>query len=186
MIVFEKTNYKKRMYIVEKAFSVSLFVWVVAFLVIIADDIFHLSDFFHQGVDVVSLAAVVTYSLALVVSILAVWSQMGEWYDFSKVVKRGRIKSAKISYIGKTPDFSSEAEDLVDVWELDVIVEKDDISFVPLLNHAVLRGEVQRMDVVNPEIDIISKTIFLPYGYDLKNLSQERMDIESLREAVGK
>lgn len=152
----------------------------------VTNGVFHIGDLFgEQQANILTLAAVIISGLAAVVLFMMIVNRNASSINFAQAVKGGRVKEAKLSYFWKTPDFSRETDyniPMSEFWELDVAVENKN----HFIEHAVLRCKVQeKTDISDPEIDIISKTIRVPYCYYVKSLSQEKIDIESLREAVG-
>ncbi len=151
----------------------------------VTNGVFHIGDLFgEQQANILTLAAVIISGLAAVVLFMMIVNRDAS-INFAQAVKGGRVKEAKLSYLGKTPDFSRETDyniPMSDFWELDVAVENKN----HFIEHAVIRCKVQeKTDISGSEIDIGSKIISVPYGYKIENLSKEDINIESLREAVG-
>lgn len=176
-------NHMRKRKIIMRCLLLAMVIPYVFFIII--DGIFNISDLFGEQPNIVFLAACVISGLAAMIWIMMLGNR-DAWFNFAQTVKEGRIKGTKLSYLGTNSDVSKKTDyniPMSEFWELDVAVENNN----HFIEHAVLRCKVQeKTDISGPEIDIVSKTIIIPYCYYVKSLSQEEIDIESLCEAVGK
>lgn len=157
----------------------------ISYVSIIVDGIFHISNLFGQKIDVVVIAACAIFALAVVVLIRITWLHLGDLNDFARAVQKGIVEEANLSYLGKIPDFSRETDYDIprsEFWELDVALRNKNRT----INHAILRVKRRKKtDISRPEIDIVTKTISVPYGFDKTEIEKMEIDVDSLKRAVG-
>lgn len=155
----------------------------------VTNGVFRIGDFIgEQWANNFTLATVIISGLSAV-AIYIMISNSSEWIKFAKDVKLGKIKEAKLSCLGELLDINriSRKTDygisITEFWELDVAVENNN----HFIEHAVLRCKLkEKTDISRPEINIVSKTISIPYGFDKTELEKMEIDIGSLQEVVGK
>lgn len=185
MITFQKTNYIKREHRAGKIICACLLAIVISYVSIVVDGIFHISDLFSKKIDVVVIAACVITALAVVVITRTTWLQLGDLNDFAEAIQKGIVEEAKLSYLGKIQDFSRETDYDIprsEFWELDVALRNKNRT----INHAILRVKRRKKtDISCPEIDIVSKTISVPYGFDKTEIEKMEIDVDSLKRSVG-